>query len=106
MGTTKTTVAPTTSSNASRAHAARMPWQPCAIRIRTGSRLIAVGVALCQIALTACHRTPPPPQRQSLDRSAWVESAAVQRGYVKAGDFAQFGCPPGWMGVEETASAL
>ena len=44
--------------------------------------------------------------REPLDRSAWVESAAVQRGYVKAGDFAQFGCPPGWMGVEETAAAL
>jgi hypothetical protein len=61
---------------------------------------------LCQIAVMGCQRQAPPSAREPLDRSAWVESAAVQRGYVKAGDFAQFGCPPGWMGVEETAAAL
>ena len=64
-----------------------------------------LGAALCQMALMACQRKTPA-GREPLDRSAWVESAAVQRGYVKAGDFAQFGCPPGWMGVEETAAAL
>lgn len=30
----------------------------------------------------------------------------MQRGYVKPGDIAQFGCPPGWFGVEDTAAAL
>ena len=64
-----------------------------------------LGAALCQMALLACHRRPTV-SREPLDQSAWVESVAVQRGYVKAGDFAQFGCPPGWMGVEETAAAL
>lgn len=67
-------------------------------------RLLAA--VLCQIALMACHSKSSSATREPLDRSAWVESAAVQRGYVKAGDFAQFGCPPGWMSVEETAAAL
>jgi len=65
-----------------------------------------LGAALCQMALMACHSKAPPSSREPLDRSAWIESAAAERGYVKAGDFAQFGCPPGWMGVEETAAAL
>ncbi len=65
-----------------------------------------LSAVLCQVALAGCHREAPASTREPLDRSAWVESAAVQRGYVKAGDFAQFGCPPGWMGVEETAAAL
>lgn len=30
----------------------------------------------------------------------------MQRGYVKPGEFAQFGCPPGWRAVEDTAAAL
>jgi hypothetical protein len=38
--------------------------------------------------------------------SGWIEETAAQRGYVKPGDFAQFGCPPGWLGVEDTAAAL
>jgi len=65
-----------------------------------------LGAVLCQIPLMACHSNAPTATREPLDRSAWVESAAVQRGYVKPGDFAQFGCPPGWMSVEETAAAL
>src|SRR6478609_7122494 len=70
-------------------------------------RLVTLlGAVLCQITLMACHSKAPSANREPLDRSAWVESAAVQRGYVKAGDFAQFGCPPGWMSVEETAAAL
>ena len=31
---------------------------------------------------------PREPAREPLDRSAWVEDAAVQRGYIKPGDFA------------------
>jgi len=79
--------------------------RPSADWTRTGS-LMLLGAVLCQLALMACQRKAPSESREPLDRSAWVESAAVQRGYVKAGDFAQFGCPPGWMGVEETAAAL
>lgn len=30
-------------------------------------------------------------------RGSWIEDAAVQRGYIKPGDFAQFGCLAGWM---------
>jgi hypothetical protein len=30
----------------------------------------------------------------------------AKRGYVKPGDVAQFGCPPGWFGVEDTAASL
>ena len=58
-------------------------------------RLVTLlGAVLCQITLMACHSKAPSATREPLDRSAWVESAAVQRGYVKPGDFAQFGCPP------------
>ena len=30
----------------------------------------------------------------------------MQRGYIKPGDVAQFGCPAGWRAVEDTAAAL
>lgn len=54
----------------------------------------------------ACHGNESHRAREPLGWSAWVEDAAAQRGYIKPGDFAQFGCPPGWMGIEETAAAL
>ena len=74
---------------------------------RTIRRAPAIlGVVLCLVALTACQTDHSPRGREPLGRSAWVEDVAAQRGYIKAGDFAQFGCPPGWMGVEETAAAL
>jgi hypothetical protein len=38
--------------------------------------------------------------------SGWIEEAAARRGHIKPGDIAQFGCPPGWFGVEDTAAAL
>ena len=64
---------------------------------------ILIGVVICLVVSVACHRGTG---RQPLLGSAWIESAAVQRGYIKAGDFAQFGCPSGWVGVEDTAAAL
>ncbi len=66
----------------------------------------ALGLLLFQALLTACHGTDPHIPRQPLPWSAWIEDAAVQRGHVQAGDVAQFGCPPGWMGIDETAAAL
>jgi hypothetical protein len=71
-----------------------------------GSRTVVLGVLLCQAILMACHSNDPRRAREALAWSAWVEDAAAERGYVKPGDFAQFGCPPGWRGVEETAAAL
>jgi hypothetical protein len=59
----------------------------------------------CTVVL-ACRRAPAPPERQQLGWSGWIEESAVQRGRIKPGDFAQFGCPPGWRGVEGTAAAL
>ena len=70
------------------------------------TRTVVFGVLLCQAALTACHGKDARRFLAPLAWSAWIEDAAVQRGYIKPGDFAQFGCPPGWRGIEETAAAL
>ena len=70
------------------------------------TRTVVLGGLLCQAALTACHGKDARSFRAPLAWSAWIEDAAVQRGYIKPGDFAQFGCPPGWRGIEETAAAL
>jgi hypothetical protein len=67
---------------------------------------VAFGLLLCGALLTGCHGTDPNRGRQPLPWSAWIEDTAVQRGHVQAGDVAQFGCPPGWRGIEETAAAL
>jgi hypothetical protein len=72
----------------------------------TSTTTVVVGVLLCQAAFIACYSKDARRFREPLGWSAWVEDAAVQRGYIKPGDFAQFGCPPGWMGIEETAAAL
>ena len=61
--------------------------------------LIPVGIVV------AC-RQPTPPLRPSAGWSGWIEETAAQRGHIKPGDVAQFGCPPGWLGVEDTAAAL
>ena len=63
-------------------------------------------ILLCQAALTACHGKDARGVRAPSAWSAWIEDAAVQRGYIQPGDVAQFGCPPGWRGIEETAAAL
>ena len=80
--------------------------KPPAVWTRTRYTPVLLGVVLCQVALAACRTDHSTQGREPLGRSAWVEDVAAQRGYIKAGDFAQFGCPPGWMGVEETAAAL
>ena len=67
---------------------------------------VTVLVALLICTLAACRRDGPQSPRRQLDVSGWIEESAVQRGYVKPGDFAQFGCPPGWRAVEDTAAAL
>ena len=61
---------------------------------------------VCLAGLTACAGRGAPDSRQPLRWSGWIEDAAGERGYIKPGDVAQFGCPPGWLGVEDTAAAL
>jgi hypothetical protein len=65
-----------------------------------------LGILLCQVLLGACRGNDPRPVREPLAWSAWVEDGAVQRGHIKPGDLAQFGCPPGWMAVDETTAAV
>ena len=67
---------------------------------------VILGLLMCQAAVIGCEHKPAPRGREPLGWSAWIEEAAAQRGYIKPGDFAQFGCPPGWIGVEDTAAAL
>jgi hypothetical protein len=61
---------------------------------------------VCLAGLTACAGRGTSDSRQPLRSSGWIEDAAGQRGYIKPGDIAQFGCPSGWLGVEDTAAAL
>jgi hypothetical protein len=58
------------------------------------------------VGMMGCAREGAPSGREAVGWSAWIEDAAVQRGSIKPGDFAQFGCPAGWMGVDDTAAAL
>jgi hypothetical protein len=67
---------------------------------------VLLAVLICHTSMLACRGEDALRGRAALPWSAWVENAAVQRGYIQPGDFAQFGCPPGWMVVEETAAAL
>lgn len=67
---------------------------------------LVAALLVCQAGLMACRTTADPVSRASPPWSAWIEDAAVQRGHIKAGDFAQFGCPPGWRGVDDTTVAL
>jgi hypothetical protein len=68
--------------------------------------LAIVSLLIGSSAVIACRDQPPQPARRQPGWSAWIEETAAQRGYIKPGDFAQFGCPPGWRGVEDTAAAL
>jgi hypothetical protein len=61
---------------------------------------------MCCAIMLACRHTPSQPERRQLSWSGWIEETAAKRGYVKAGEFAQFGCPPGWFGVGDTPAAL
>jgi len=69
-------------------------------------KLMTAVLLICGTVMLGCRQKMPQPERRQLGWSGWIEDAAAQRGYVKAGDFAQFGCPPGWRGVEDTAAAL
>lgn len=69
-------------------------------------RRCLLAVLICSAAAIACRQNPPQLVRQKVGWSGWIEETAVQRGYVKPGDVAQFGCPPGWRGVEDTVAAL
>ena len=69
-------------------------------------KLVTVALLMCCAIMLACRHTPSQPERRQLSWSGWIEETAAKRGYVKAGEFAQFGCPPGWFGVEDTAAAL
>src|SRR4029453_5664653 len=67
---------------------------------------ILLGILVCQVLVGACRGNDPRPAREPLAWSAWVEDGAVHRGHIKPGDLAQFGCPPGWMAVDETTLAV
>ena len=54
----------------------------------------------------ACRQKPPQVVRPQLGTAGWIEETAVKRGHIKPGDVAQFGCPPGWRGVEDTTAAI
>ncbi len=69
-------------------------------------KLFAVALLMCCPIILACRREMAQPERRTSGWSAWIEDTAAQRGYIKPGDFALFGCPPGWRGVEDTAAAL
>jgi hypothetical protein len=70
-------------------------------------KLVAVALLMCCCTIMlACRQKTPQPERRQLGWSGWIEETAVQRGSIKPGEFAQFGCPPGWRGVEDTAAAL
>jgi len=64
-----------------------------------------VALVMWSLVVIACRQTAPS-QRRPLVGSGWVEETAVRRGHIKPGDIGQFGCPPGWAGVEDTAAAL
>lgn len=70
------------------------------------TRSVVLGVLLSQALLMACHSDVARRFREPLAWSGWIEDAAVHRGHIEPGDFAQFGCPPGWMSIDETAAAL
>jgi len=67
---------------------------------------VIFALLMCQTAVMSCRHNATLRGREPLGWSAWIEDAATQRGYIKPGDFAQFGCPPGWMGVDDTTAAL
>lgn len=69
-------------------------------------RTVVFALLLSSTAAIGCRQKPAESVRPQVASSGWVEEAAAKRGYVKAGDIAQFGCPPGWRGVEDTAAAM
>jgi len=68
--------------------------------------IVVVALLMCCTVVNACRNSTRQSERRQLAWSGWIEETAAQRGYVRPGDFAQFGCPAGWLGVEDTAAAL
>lgn len=68
-------------------------------------RAVLLIILMCGL-VAGCRQTPSEVKRPQLGSSGWIEEAAVSRGYIKPGDVAQFGCPPGWRAVEDTAAAV
>jgi hypothetical protein len=69
-------------------------------------RSLVVALLFCQAFVVACQRKTAPHGREPLVWSGWIDETAARRGYISPGDVAQFGCPPGWLGVEDTAAAM
>jgi hypothetical protein len=69
-------------------------------------RTCVVALLVSQAIVIACQHNGAPRGREPLGWSGWIEETTAQRGYIRPGDIAQFGCPPGWHGVEDTAAAL
>ena len=68
-------------------------------------RAVLLTVLMCTM-VAGCRHKPPEVTRPQLGSSGWIEEDAVRRGYIKPGDVAQFGCPPGWRAVEDTVAAV
>lgn len=68
--------------------------------------LLVAAPLMCFAVVIACRHPDTAMERQPAEWSGWIEETAAQRGHIKPGDVAQFGCPPGWLGVEDTAAAL
>jgi hypothetical protein len=68
-------------------------------------KFVTVTLLMCGAIMAACRRDSSL-QRRQLGSSGWIEETAAQRGYIKPGDVAQFGCPSGWAGVDDTVVAL
>src|SRR3954451_20472091 len=75
-------------------------------RVARRQKSAAIALVLCTALVTGCRGADQQRAPQPMPWSAWIEDTAVQRGHIQAGDVAQFGCPPGWRGIEETAAAL
>jgi hypothetical protein len=66
---------------------------------------VLLALVICS-SVIACRHQPSQVVRPQLGASGWIEETAVKRGHIKPGDVAQFGCPPGWRGVEDTTAAI
>jgi hypothetical protein len=58
------------------------------------------------LAPAGCRQAGARATREPLPWSGWFEERAIARGHIEPGDIAQFGCPRGWMSVDDTSVAL
>lgn len=75
---------------------------PHHVRFRASCMLAALPIFL----LAACGGNGSRASIAPVPWSGWFEERSVERGHVEPGDIAQFGCPPGWMSVDDTWVAL